>query len=56
MISPVSPGSVVLQTLNALNAEQARPQPAPSSDQQDSVQLSPQAQAAGDVDHDGDSH
>ena len=58
MINPVSSASAVPQAFATNNAVQTRPQPASSSAPQDSVQLSPraQAQASGDVDHDGDSH
>lgn len=34
----------------------AQPKAQQNSDAQDTVQLSPAAQKAGDVDHDGDSH
>lgn len=56
MINPVSSATAVSQAFAPQNTAQARPQPASSP--QDSVQLSPkaQAQASGDVDHDGDSH
>lgn len=55
MISPISSASAVSQTTNPQNTAQSKPA---SSEPQDSVQLSPQAQAqaSGDVDHDGDSH
>lgn len=58
MINPVSSASVVSQTVTPQTIGPAKAQPAPSSEPQDSVQLSPkaQAQASGDVDHDGDSH
>lgn len=56
MINPVSSASALLQTFALQNTAQAKPQPPASSEQQDSVQLSPKAQASGDVDHDGDSH
>lgn len=58
MINPISSASVVSHAVVPQNAPQSKPQPPASSDQQDSVQLSPkaQAQASGDVDHDGDSH
>jgi len=58
MINPVSSASAALQAVAPQNTAQARPQPASSSAPKDSVQLSPkaQAQASGDVDHDGDSH
>jgi hypothetical protein len=57
MISPVSSSSAAFQTFASQNAAQSKPQ-APASSQQNSVHLSPQAQAqaSGDVDHDGDSH
>ena len=58
MINPVSSASAVSQAVAPQNTAQSKPQPASSSDPKDSVQLSPkaQAQASGDVDHDGDSH
>ena len=58
MINPVSSASVASQAVAPQNTAQSKPQPAASSDPKDSVQLSPkaQAQASGDVDHDGDSH
>jgi hypothetical protein len=58
MINPVSSASAISQAVAPQNAAQAKPQPASSSEPNDSVQLSPkaQAQASGDVDHDGDSH
>lgn len=58
MISPVSSASIAVNTVAPQNPAQSRPQPTSSSEPQDSVQLSPQAQAqaSGDVDHDGDSH
>jgi hypothetical protein len=56
MINPVYPASAVSQAAAPRNTAQAKPQPASSSEPKDSVQLSPQAQASGDVDHDGDSH
>jgi hypothetical protein len=58
MINPVSSASAVSQAVAPQNTTQAKPQPASSSEPKDSVQLSPkaQAQASGDVDHDGDSH
>jgi hypothetical protein len=58
MINPISSASVISQAVAPQSAAQSKPQPPSSSDQQDSVQLSPkaQAQASGDVDHDGDSH
>jgi len=58
MINPVSSASVVSQAVPAGNAAPSKPQPASSSEPQDTVQLSAkaQAQSAGDVDHDGDSH
>ena len=57
MINPVSSASAVSQAVAPQNTAQAKPKPASSSEPKDSVQLSPkaQAQAAGDVDHDGDS-
>jgi hypothetical protein len=57
MISPVSSASAVSQAAAPQNTAQAKPQRASSSEPTDSVQLSPkaQAQASGDVDHDGDS-
>ena len=58
MISPISSAAAVSQTIAPQNTAQSKPQAPASSEQQDSVQLSPQAQAqrSGDVDHDGDSH
>jgi hypothetical protein len=58
MSNPVSSVSAVSQAVALQNTARARPQPASSSEPKDSVQLSPkaQAQASGDVDHDGDSH
>lgn len=58
MIGPISSSSAVSQTIAPQNTVQSKSQAPASSDQQDSVQLSPQAkaQASGDVDHDGDSH
>jgi hypothetical protein len=58
MINPVSSTSEASQAVAQQNTAQSKPQPATSSNPKDSVQLSPgaQAQAAGDVDHDGDSH
>jgi hypothetical protein len=58
MINPVSSAWAVSQAVLPQSAAQAKPQQASSSAQQDTVTLSPkaQAQAAGDVDHDGDSH
>jgi hypothetical protein len=56
MINPVSSASAVSQAVAPQNTAQGKPQPASSSEPKDSVQLSPQAQASGDVDHDGDSH
>jgi hypothetical protein len=56
MINPVFSASVVSRSFAPQNTAQARPQPASSSEPKDSVQLSPKAQASGDVDHDGDSH
>ena len=58
MINPVSSASAVSQAVAPQNTAPAKPQPASSSEPTDSVQLSPkaQAQASGDVDHDGDSH
>ena len=58
MIHPVSSASAVSQAVAPQNTAQTRPQPPSSSEPKDSVQLSPkaQAQASGDVDHDGDSH
>ena len=58
MINPVSSASAVSQAVAPQSTAQAKPQPASSSEPKDSVQLSPkaQAQASGDVDHDGDSH
>ncbi len=58
MINPVSSASAVSQAVAPQNTAQSKPQPATSSEPKDSVQLSPkaQAQASGDVDHDGDSH
>lgn len=58
MIIPVSSASAASQAVAPQNTAQAKPQPATSSEPKDSVQLSPkaQAQASGDVDHDGDSH
>jgi hypothetical protein len=57
MINPVSSASLLLQAGAPQGTAQSKPQSA-SSDPKDSVQLSPkaQAQASGDVDHDGDSH
>ena len=58
MINPVSSTSAASQTVLPQNTAQAKPQQASSSATQDTVALSPkaQAQASGDVDHDGDSH
>jgi hypothetical protein len=58
MINPVSSTSAASQPIPPQNTTQGKPQPASSSEPKDSVQLSPkaQAQASGDVDHDGDSH
>jgi len=56
MINPVSSASALSQAIAPQNAAQARLQPAALSEPKDSVHLSPQAQASGDVDHDGDSH
>jgi hypothetical protein len=56
MINPVSSASAVSQAVAPQNTAQAKPQPASASEPKDSVQLSPKAQASGDVDHDGDSH
>ena len=58
MINPVSSLPAASQAVAPQNTVQSKPQPAKSSDPKDSVQLSPKAQtqAAGDVDHDGDSH
>jgi hypothetical protein len=58
MINPVSSASALSQLVASQNNAQTKPQPASSSEPTDSVQLSPkaQAQASGDVDHDGDSH
>lgn len=52
MISPISSSNIPTpQAAQTHNAASAKPQANPPQDQ---VQLSPQA--AGDVDHDGDSH
>ena len=58
MINPVSSTPEASQAVAPQNTAPAKPQPASSSEPTDSVQLSPkaQAQASGDVDHDGDSH
>jgi len=58
MINLVSAASAVSQAVAPQNTAQAKPQPASSSEPRDTVQLSPraQAQASGDVDHDGDRH
>jgi hypothetical protein len=58
MINPVSSASALSQAVAPQNSAQAKPQPASSSEPQDTVQLSPkaQAQASGDIDQDGDSH
>jgi hypothetical protein len=58
MIHAVSSPSAASQAVAPQNTVQAKPQPASSSEPKDPVQLSPQAQAqaSGDVDHDGDSH
>ena len=58
MINPVSSAAVTSQTVVPQNAAPAKPQQTSSSAPQDTVQLSSkaQAQASGDVDHDGDSH
>jgi len=58
MINPISSASVVSQAVPTQNTAQAKPQPASSSEPQDTVQLSSkaQAQSSGDVDHDGDNH
>jgi hypothetical protein len=57
MINPVSSAPAASQAVAPQNTSQSKPTPA-TSDPKDSVQLSPkaQAQASGDVDHDGDSH
>ena len=57
MISPISSASTALNTVAPQNPAQSKLQPTASSGPQDSVHLSPQAQAqaSGDVDHDGDS-
>jgi hypothetical protein len=54
MINPVSSASVVPQAVQS--APQSKPQQAASSEPKDTVHLSSQAKASGDVDHDGDSH
>ncbi len=56
MISPISSNAAISTTTQI--AQQPKPQQAPSSSQQDTVQLSPQALShiSGDADHDGDSH
>ena len=58
MINSVSSAPAVPQAVTPQSTAQARPQPASPSEPKDTVQLSPKAQAntAGDVDHDGDSH
>jgi hypothetical protein len=58
MINPVSSASVVSEAVAPQNTAPAKPPSASSSEPKDSVQLNPkaQAQASGDVDHDGDSH
>jgi hypothetical protein len=58
MINPVSSASGASLAVAPQNPVQSKPQPATSSEPKDSVQLSPQgqAQALGDVDHDGDGH
>ena len=58
MINPVSSGSEVSRIVPAQNPAQSKPQSASSYAPQDTVTLSPkaQAQASGNVDHDGDSH
>ena len=58
MIISVSSASAESQAFSVQNGTPAKPQPAPSEQSQDTVQLSSKAQAqvAGDVDHDGDSH
>lgn len=54
-VNPVSQSSAVA-AYAVQNQPQAKPQ-APAAAPQDTVTLSPQAKAAaGDVDHDGDSH
>jgi hypothetical protein len=55
MINPVSSASVIPQAVLTQNTAQSKPQQASSSTPQDTVNLSPKAQASGDVDHDGDS-
>jgi len=55
MINPVSSAPAASQAVAPQNKALSKPQPAPS-DPKDTVQLSPKAQASGDVDHDGDSH
>ncbi|MGD1098161.1 MAG: hypothetical protein ABSB35_40005 [Bryobacteraceae bacterium] len=56
MINPVSSGSTIPVAVQSV--PQPKPPQASSSVPQDTVHLSPkaQAQASGDVDHDGDSH
>jgi len=58
MINPVSSASVIPQAVLNQNTAQSRPQQASLSTPQDTVNLSAkaQAQASGDIDHDGDSH
>ena len=57
MINPVSSSPAVQTHQAAKPAQTPPPAQHKSSPQQDTVQLSPQARAAaGDVDHDGDSH
>jgi hypothetical protein len=55
MVNPISSSSVTpFETNQVRNAPNA--QPTATNSPSDSVHLSPQALAAGDVDHDGDSH
>jgi hypothetical protein len=58
MTNPVSSTSPASQAFSVEGGIPAKPHPAPSEQFQDAVRLSAKAQAyaAGDVDHDGDSH
>lgn len=58
MVSPISSASAPIEAVSLQNATPAKPHQASTGQSQDTVQLSAtaQAQAAGDVDHDGDSH
>jgi len=53
MINPISNNT---PSTPIESQQPTRPQTQPNAEPQDTVQLSPAAQKAGDVDHDGDSH